>query len=441
MNVTRTDQDKLNATLTIHIDKADYQPTVDKTLADYKKNANIPGFRKGMVPMGMIKKQYGMGVMAEEVNKLIQKALNDYLSENKIDILGQPLPDADQEIDWNADDFKFDFQLGLAPEFDVKLKSKKAIDHYVVEPSDEMIEDQIKNIRSQYGSIVSQDKVEENSEITGRFVNEELEIDNRTTFKMDEIKGKTNAKKFLGATAGSILELKSKNLFEADGALERHLGVVDSDKDVSAVALQFYVDEINTRELATMDQAFFDKLFGESVVTSEDELKARLKEDATKQFSQQSDQKLLNDVTERLIEETKFDLPEEFLTKWIAQAGEKELNEEEAKAEFERSEKGLRYQLIENKLITDNKLQLEFEELKNYASTLIRQQMAQYGNTDATDQEVDKVVLRIMSNQDEVKRLSEQLQNEKMLNFLKENANLKEKKVSYEDFIKEAYGA
>ncbi|MBH14067.1 MAG: trigger factor, partial [Leeuwenhoekiella sp.] len=186
-------------------------------------------------------------------------------------------------------------------------------------------------------------------------------------------------------------------------------------------------------------QDLFDKLYGPGVITSVTELKEKIKEEGENQFKQQSDQQLLNDVTERLIENTEFDLPAEFLKKWIQRSGEKELTFEEAVEEYERSEKGLRYQLIEGKIIADNELQITFEEIKAYAKEMIKAQMAQFGQNDPKDEELEGIAARILSNQDEVKRLSEQLMNKKLLDFFKENVKLKEKEVTFDEFVKEVY--
>ncbi|MFB0943227.1 MAG: trigger factor, partial [Patiriisocius sp.] len=196
---------------------------------------------------------------------------------------------------------------------------------------------------------------------------------------------------------------------------------------------------VNTREMAALDQELFDKLFGEGVVTSEKALKEKIKEDAEKQFAQQSDQKMLNEVVTSLIENTKFDLPKDFLERWIQVSGEKMMTEEEAKAEYIRSEKGLRYQLIEGKLRADNNLQVTFDELKAYSREMIKGQMAQFGQLDPSEEELDNIASRILSNQEEVKRLSDQLNSNKLLAFFKENAKLKIKEVSYDKFIKDAY--
>lgn len=440
MNIKRTDIDALNATLTLNIEKADYQEKVDKLLADYRKTANIPGFRKGHVPASLIRKKYRTPLLVDEINKMIQQQLNEYITKEELELLGNPLPKAQDNIDWEGDDFTFEFELGLAPEFEVELKSKKAITHYEIKTDDDTLNRQINRIREQYGKLIAKDTVAEGNEVTGVFRNDDEEINSDATFKTDKIKGKTNLKKFVGSKVGDTLELKTKGLFEDDHDLMNFLKVEHDKAHGLDIKVSFEITEVNERELAEMNQEFFDKLFGPGVISSKEELMERLREDAGRQFSQQTDQKLLTDVTEGLIENTKFDLPADFLKRWIANSGENPMSEEEAAAEYERSEKGLRYQLIEAKILKTNPdLQLKFEELQDYSRNQIKAQMAQYGHTDATDEEVDGVVARIMQNQEEVKRMSEQLQNEKMLQFFKDNSKLKKKELTYEEFIKEAY--
>lgn len=439
MNITRENIDELNAVIKVAIEKNDYDEKVQKVLNDYRKQANIPGFRKGHVPMGLVKKQYGKAVLVDEVNKLIQDGLNNYLVEEKLDVLGNPLPKTQEDLDWDAEEFSFEFELGLAPEFSVSLKNKKAITQYNITADDKTINDQIENIRKSYGKLISQDVVEENSEITGVFKSEENGIDNATTFGLDKIKGKTNLKKFVGKKAGDVVTLKTKNLVNNENDLTSLLGLAPEDANGLEIELTCTINEINTRELAEMNQEFFDKLFGPNAVTSEEELKTKLKEDAEKQFVQQADQKLLNDITDHLIENTKFDLPQTFLEKWIQVSGEEPLSEDEAKAEYEKSEKGLRYQLIEGKLMGDNNITVEFEDLKEHSKQMIRMQMAQFGQMNPSDEELEGIAARVLGNQEEVRRLSSQLISEKLLGLYKEQMNLKTKNVTYEQFVKEVY--
>ena len=428
MNITKKDIDALNAVVTVEISKEDYFDKVDRILKDYRKNANIPGFRKGHVPMGMVKKKYGTAVLVEEVNKLLQDSLQKFLTEEKLDVLGNPLPKNEAEINWEADDFTFDFELGLAPEFEVDLKGKKAITHYKIVADDEMIDNQVKTIRKQYGKLIAKKEVEKGDEITGTFTSEEKEIENKATFSLEDVKGKKQKDALMGAKVGDTLTLKTKGLFKNDHDNQRHLGVSHDDAHGLDIEVTLAIEEVNARELAEMNQDLFDKLFGEGTVTSEAELREKIKEDAERQFVQQSDQKLLNDVVESLIENTTFELPGEFLQRWIQVSGEKPMTEEEAKAEYERSEKGLRYQLIEGKIRSENNLNVSFDELKEYAGQMIKAQMAQFGQTDPSEEEVNQIAARILSNQEEVKRISEQLNTNKLLAFFKEEAKLKTKR-------------
>ena len=440
MNITRENIDALNAVVKIDIAKEDYSAKVEKILVDYRKTANIPGFRKGQVPMGMVKKQYGKSVLADEVNKILQEALSKYLAEEKLDVLGQPLPKQQDEINWDSDSFSFEFELGLSPEFSVDLTSKKAITHYNIVADDKMIDEQVERIQKQYGKITPETEVKKDSEITGTFKNEEKEIDNTLTVTLDQFKGKATEKKFIGAKVGDVITLKTKGLYADDHELMNALKVPHDDAHGLDIEVTFTINEINSRALADLDQELFDKLFGKDGVKSVSELKAKIKEDAEKQFVQQSDQKLLNDVTEYLVDNTKFDLPAAFLTKWMQVAGEKEMDEATAKEEYEKSEKSLRYQLIEGKLMADNDLKVDFEDVKTNAKDMIKMQMAQFGQLNPSDKELDDIAARVLGNQDEVKRISEQVVSQKLLNLYKEKANIKAKEMSYEAFVKEVYG-
>lgn len=438
MDIKKTAIDALNAVVTVSITKDDYQDKVTGVLNNYRKTANIPGFRKGHIPMGMVKKQYAKAVLVEEVNKLLQDGLHNFLTEEKLDVLGNPLPKNEAEINWNNEDFTFEFDLGLAPSFEVDV-TKKAVTAYKIVADNDMLDNQVKTIRKQYGKLMAKDTVAKGDEITGTFTNEEKGIDKSTTIELDALKGKTQIKALTGAKIGDVITLKTKGMFSEENDHQKHFGVSPEDAKGLAVEVAFKIEEVNTREMAELNQELFDKLFGEGVVTSEETLKEKIKEDAEKQFAQQSDQKMLNDVVESLIENTKFDLPKDFLERWIQVSGETPMTEEEAKAEYERSEKGLRYQLIEGKLRAENNLQVSFDELKAYSREMIKGQMAQFGQTNPSDEELDTIAARILANQEEVKRLSEQLNTNKLLDFFKEKAKLKTKEVTYDKFIKEAY--
>lgn len=440
MNITKEQIDDLNAIVKVAITKDDYQDKVEKILKDYRKQANIPGFRKGQVPLGLIKKQYGKAVLVDEVNKLLQDNLNKYLTEEKLDVLGNPLPKQQDNFDWDNDEFAFEFELGLAPSFEVPLKTKKAITHYKIVADKKMVDEQIERIQKQYGKLISKKVVGKADEIGGLFKNEAEEIENRFVIELDKLKNKKAVDALIGKKTGEVVNLKSKGLFKEDHLLTHALGISAEKSEKLNIEVDFEIQEINEREPAELNQELFDKLFGKDTIKSEKELKEKIKEDSEKQFEQQSDQKLLNDITEYFIENTKFDLPVEFLTKWIKTTGENPLTEDEASDEFEKSEKGLRYQLIEGKIIQENKLQVQFEELKEFAKGFVKSQMAQYGQLNPEDAELETIAARVLGNQDEVKRLSEQLMSQKLLTLYKEKVNLKTKELTYDKFIKEVYG-
>lgn len=439
MNIIKEQIDSLNAVVKIDILKEDYSEKVSKVLKDYRKNANVPGFRKGNVPFSLIQKQYGKAVLVDEINKLLQDALDKFLTEEKLDVLGNPLPKPQDDLDWDAEQFSFEFELGLAPEFEINLKVGNKVKLYKIVADDATINKQIDNIRKQYGKLEDKDTAGKDTEIKGVFTNDEKNINNETILIFNELV-KDAQKKLSGAKIGDKVSLNSKKIFEDAHDLMRHLKVSHDDVHDLDLDVVFEVQEVKFREAAELNQEFFDKIFGEGKVSSETEMINTLRQDFEQQFGQQSDQKLLNDVTEFLIENTQFDLPQAFLQKWIQTVGEKPLTAEEAAAEYQKSEKALRYQLIESKLIRDNNLQVTYDDLKNKAKELIAQQMAQFGNTNIDEAELDNIANRILSNREEAKRLSDQILSLKQIQFFKENIDLKEKEVSYEEFIKELYG-
>ena len=439
MDITIENIDALNAVVKVDIIADDYQPKVDKILVDYRKKADIPGFRKGHVPMGMIKKQYEKSVMIDEVNKLLQDSLNKYLTEEKLEILGNPIPRIQEDFSWDTKSFSFEFELGLVPQFEVNLTSKKKITQYVINADKSLIDKEVENLQSRYGKMSAVAIISEKTNVTGTFVNEEKNIENKSTINLSDVKGKANLKKFVGSKVGDVIELKTKGLFSEESKLMGALGLTKDEIDGLNIKVLFTIEETTEIELADLDQELFDKLFTDGSVKSVTELRNKIKEDAEKQFQQQADQQLLNSVTEFLIDNTSFDLPSEFLQKWLATAGEKQLTPEQATEEYNKSEKGLRYQLIQEKILKDNDIKLDYEELKDYAKGFIKTQMAQFGNMNPEETELDDIANRILGNQEEAKKLQDQLLSQKLMTFYKEKMTFKTKKVNYEGFIKEVY--
>ena len=438
MKISISKANKLSGIISVSIEKKDYEGKVNEVLKNYTKTAKIPGFRKGFVPMGLVKKQYGNAVKVDQINKLLDSNLKKYIQDQKLDILGGPIPNTDNEIDWDSESINFNFEIGYTPEFKINLKPKKSIIKYEVKADKKMIDNQLKNIQSQYGKLVSKTKIDKTSEVTALFISESDEINNSNMFKVESVKP-SFVKKLIGLKVGDELTQNGSKIFKEPLELSRSLKIeLDKAKEFKN-DLVIKIEEINERKLADLDQELFDKVFGKDTIKSVTEMKNKLGDDFVKQFQSQVDQKLMNDTIEYLINSTKINLPSDFLIKWMKLNSEKKISIDEAKIEYDKSEKGMKYQLIESKIIIDNNLQVNFEDLKAFTTDLIKNQMMQYGQAIPDEKELDGIIARVMSNKDEIKRLTEQLTSTRILDFFKKNFKYKLKKVSYDEYIKEAY--
>ena len=440
MDIKRVAIDAVNETIVMTVVHMDYKGQVAKRINEKMPLATVKGFRKGAVPKDLVEKQYGKAIKQEEVQKVVDLALERFVQSERLNLLGTPLPKVNENFSWDAEELVFEYEIGLVPNFTLDLEGKNDVVKYVVTADDKLIDGQVARIQKQFGTAIPQEAVVADSDITGTFANEEAGINNATTISLDMFKDKATADKFIGKKVGDVVTVNTSGLFEDAHQLMDVMKIGHDDVHTIAVDVDFTIEAINGAELAELNQELFDKLFGEGKVATLDELKAKIKEDAETQFAQQADQKLLADVQDFLIESTKFDLPAEFLKKWLQTVGEKKLSPEEAEVEYARSERGLRFQLIEGRAMATNEIKVTFEDLKAFTTKNIRQQMAQFGQTNPTDEEVQGIVARVLSNQDEVKRLSDQVVGEKMLDLFKEKANPTTKEVTYEEFIAASYG-
>jgi trigger factor len=440
MDIKRVAIDAVNETIVMTVVPMDYKGQVAKRINEKMPLATVKGFRKGAVPKDLVEKQYGKAIKQEEVQKVVDLALERFVQSERLNLLGTTLPKVNEDFSWDAEELVFEYEIGLVPDFTLDLEAKNDIVKYVVSADDKLIDGQVERIQKQFGTAIPQETVIAGADLTGTFTNEEKAINNTTTIALDIFKDKATADKFIGKKVGDVVTVNTKDLFEDAHQLMDVMKVGHDDVHELAVDVDFTIESINTTELAELNQDLFDKLFGAGTVSSLEELKAKIKEDAESQFATQADQKLLADVTEFLISSTKFDLPAEFLKKWLQTVGEKKLSPEEAEVEYARSERGLRFQLIEGRAMAQSDIKITFEDLKTFTTKNIRQQMAQFGQANPTDAEVQGIVARVLSNQDEVKRLSDQVVAEKLLELFKEKANPTTKEVTYDEFIAASYG-
>lgn len=440
MDIKRVAISPVNEVIVMTVVHMDYKGQIQKRINEKMPLATVKGFRKGAVPKNIVEKHYGREIKIEEINKVVDLALSRYIESQRLPLLGTPLLKENLNLNWEDEEITFEYEIGLVPNFELNLEAENNLVKYIIKADDKMIADQVTRIQKQFGKAIPQTSVEEHHDITGTFKNEANGIENTTTITLNVFNDAETAKLFIGKTIGDTITLRTKGLFEDDHQLMDYLKVAHDDVHGLDIEVDFTIDAISAPELAELNQELFDKLFGEGNVASLEDLNAKIKEDAEQQFALQAEQKLLNDVTEHLIENTKFDLPADFLKRWLQTAGEKQLTAEEAEKEYNRSEKGLRYQLIEGKALAQNNIQITFDELKAFTSRIIKQQMAQFGQMNPTDEEVESIVARVLANQDEVKKLSEEVVKEKLLFVLRDKANPTVKEVTYEEFIKEMYG-
>jgi trigger factor len=435
MKISKEQIDALNAVITLEIDKSDYQGKVEEALNNYRKNASIPGFRKGHVPMGMIKKQYEKAIQADELNKLISESLNKFIEDEKLRLLGQPIPKEEgSDANFLGDHHKFVFEIGLEPEFTVDLS--QPIDYYDIKVTDKEIDTQIEHLRGHFGTYEVSESISEKSQISGTFFNEAEQVDKFFTFAAKQL-GEKAFEALKGKKVGDQLSLSTKGLFKDPHllmqALEKPHDVVH-DLDIEVT---FTIEKIEDQVLADMNEEFFQKVYPDT--TTEADFREKVAKSIKEDFDHSSDVRLLDDATEMLIEKTKFDLPADFLKRWIRATSENPITEEEAAEDYEKSEKGLRYQLIEGKIVEQNNLQVSYQEIRDFTENAIRAQMARFGLFEIGKKELDNFVNNTLKERAEVERIHRELTGGKLIKFYKEKANLNKIEIDIDSFIEKFY--
>ena len=438
MNIDLKKKNKEISVITLEIKGKDYKENVQKVLNEYRKKANIHGFRKGFVPMGMIKKQYEIPVKVDEINKIVQNELSKYISENKISILGNPIPLNDESLNWKDEDLDLSFEIANKPEFKINFKGKKPITYYEINADDSMVKNQIESYQNQYGKLISVNKIEDGINIIGEFFSEKISFSKQANFKTDQVNKSTFKNYFLKSKVGDVLNLKPKQIFNQENDINKIIGLDENGLN-ELESINFKISELNKNEKSKADKDFFKKIFPKESFKNLKEFKNRIKSDIEKQFINQSDQKFLNDATESIIENTKIKLPKDFLKKLISINSKDEISLDNLEKEYSNSENGIKYQLIEEKIIENNNIEINSDSIKDFATKMIKNQMAAYGQKDPDEKELNSILQRILSNQEEVKRISNQIISEKLLNIYKEKVSKKKQKISYEKYIEIAY--
>ena len=449
MNITTEKVDDLNAILKVELKQEDYQDKVDAQLKDYRKKANIPGFRKGHVPMGMVKKMVGTNLLVEEINKILSESLHKYIQDEKLDVLGNPLPKMGEEdkIDWeNQTDFEFRYDLGLAPQFDVKIGDKYKFDYYKIKVAEKDVDKYVNDIAKRYGKMSNPDVAEADDMVFGNF--EELDgtgnvkeggISHSSVIIIEAVTDKKLQKALVGAKSGDTFDVDPRTISPQVKDQAAAIGVDEATFATVISKFKFTVDKVNRIIPAELNAELFDKLYGPGNVKDVKEFRAKVSEELGRGLSVDADRKLKADVQEELIKKLKLDLPDEFLKRWIVASNEKPITPEQIEAEYDDYAKGLKWQLIENKIIKDNDVKVEHEEVIEHTKGLLAQQMAGMGMPNNDDEQLTETANRVLQNEEEARNIYMMMYDNKLMTLYKNSFKLKEKEISYDDFVKLAY--
>jgi trigger factor len=448
MQIAKEKIDDLNIVLNIELSPEDYQEKYNESLKSYGKKVSIPGFRPGKVPGGIIKKKYGKALLAEELNKVINDTLNKYIQDEKLNILGSPLPKEDDLENGNWDqpsNFTFKYDIGLAPDVDINLAKIAKQDYLLIDIDKKMIDNHIAEMQKRKGSLKAVELAGEKDMIMGTFV----QLDDKdeiiaggimhdSTISLEFIEDKATKKKLVGKKPGEFVVLDPKKVSKGDADLAKMLGI-----DVEEVAalegnFRFNINEIKSLIPAELNAEFFNSIGSEGEITSVEDLKKKIIEDTEKQFLNESDRLFINTMSKYLVEKTALSLPDDFLKRWIKVSNDKPITDEQIASEYDSYAKSLKWQMIENKIAEMAEIKIESEELVNMAKNYIVSQYAQYGLPAPQDENLDAQAKQILSNQEESRRMYEILLEQKIIAYLKEKVKINEKKVSYDDFVKAA---
>lgn len=446
MNIVRKDLDQTNAIVTLSIEKADYAEQVEKTLRDYRKKANIPGFRPGMVPVSLVKKMYGKAIMAEEVNKLVSDNLFKYIQDNNLNILGEPLPNETEQkpIDFDEqEDFEFVFDLGIAPELEVSLSKKDKVTFYNISVSDEMIDNQVKSYTGRYGKYIQEETVDEKDMIKGEILELSNGKVNETGIKVQDatltpayMKDDAIKAQFVGAKKGDVIVFNPSKAFEEESEIASLLKISKDEVKNIASDFQIKIESITRYHESEINQALFDKVYGEGVVSTVEEFRNKIKENIQENTASDSDYKFGMDAKKMLV--AKYDdlvFPDAFLKRWVLATNDN-ISTETLDNDFPKMIEDLKWHLVKDKLAKSFDVKVEMEDVQEFAKKMAKAQFAQYGMIGMEDAIIENYAKDMLKKEETVKSVVERVLEQKIFAAIKESVELKPQEISVEEFNK-----
>lgn len=439
MEITLEKKAPTNATIKVNLKEADYQPKVSQKLKEYSKKANIKGFRPGKVPTSLIERMYGKSILVDEINHILSHSVTDYIKENKLPIIGDPLPETSEteSIDWETQkDFEFSYEVGLVPTFQYDLSENVKVTKYSIDIEDKVVNETLENLKNQYGKMENPETSEANDFLYGEFKEVNGEFTANGVLPLNKVKD-AESKKIIGLKKEETVKLDITNLFDDEAVLAHTLNIsVDEAKNKKG-EFEFTVKNINRTEPAELNKEFFDKIFGNDAVQSEEEFFKKLRETIAENYNRESDNLLLFKIQEQLIKNTAIDLPNEFLKRWLLISNEGKVTQEQIDKEYDYYVKELKWTLIKNKIAEDNSIKVENEEVESKAKELIQMQ---FGGLSFDNEEMQETLNKIIENylkQDKGKnyvKTYEQVLFDKVISVIKEKVNIEEKNVSVDEF-------
>lgn len=444
MNITQDKIDNLNSVVTVKINPEDYKARVEKAIKDQAKKAKLPGFRPGMVPAAHIKKMYGKSILVDEINNLLNDTLTNYIKDNNLEVLGQPLPKVDttKEFNWDYnDEFEFNYEMGLAPEFSIDFSSTDVIPQYDIKVDDETLASRITNLRKSYGKMTNPDVSADNDVLYAEL--QQLSADgsvfeggitNTASVRLDLVKDEAIKKSLIGLKKDDVVVFDIQKAFNEDAALvAKALNISEEDAKDLKSNFRLTVKNINRLEEGDLNQEFYDKLFGADVVKSEDEFKAKIKEELETMMVQNSDQKLQNDLFEYSLNKINFQLPDEFLKRWLKATNEK-LTDEELEKGYADFARNLKWTLIENKIIKENKIEIKYEEVFQTAKARLDAQFRMYSPQPVSEEQLGQYTVQFLQDKENANRIFEEVKASKVFEHLKTVVTLDKKEIAYNKF-------
>lgn len=441
MNISHQNIDDINASIQVEIAPADYNPQVDKAIKDQAKKAKLPGFRPGMVPVGHIKRMYGKSILFDEINRMINDKIAEYIGEQKLEVLGQPLPldeDQDAKYNWDFNDtFNFKYEIGLAPEFEVPFTAETEFTEYDIKADEATLAERIKNLRRSYGKMTNPEVSEEGDVLYAALKQDKEEgIEKTTSVRTDIIEDAKIKKSLVGLKKDDTVKIDVKKAFKV-ADLARILGITEDEAEALDVTkFELTVKNINRLEESALNQEFFDKLFPAGEVTTEEQFNEKVTEEVENLFKQNSAQKLRNDMYTFGMDKVDAKFPEEFLKKWL-KATNPNLTTEEIEEGFADFISNLKWTIIENRIVTANNLEVKYDEVVELAKERIYAQIKMYNiNEEPTDEQLQQFAMQLLSDREQANRLFEEVKALKVFDQLKSTVKLKSKKIDFDKFEK-----